>query len=177
MSHSNWKHSEKQNVAESPKNCRKTSRRLHPHGLHALALLLSISWHIPPPLLPLALLFYFLPLVSRGLITGGRLRGWGGARRAGISVTLEEKPSDSGLNNDKSPWAQLYTYTSSSSSRLYKIWMDLQEEEVLLTPDLQISDHQAESFPNEVGRGARLKFSSLFSMNTGNFLIHEASWN
>lgn len=49
----------------------------------------------------------FFHLVSRGLITGGRLRGWGGARRTGISVTLEEKPSDSGLNNDKSPWAEL----------------------------------------------------------------------
>lgn len=55
--------------------------------------------------------FYFQPLVSWGLIMGGRLFGWGGARRTGISVTLEEKPSDSGLNNDKSPWAQLYRYS------------------------------------------------------------------
>lgn len=84
-----------------------TSWRLHPRGLGALALLLSISWHIPPLFSSSYLFLSFFHLVSRGLITGGRLRGWGGARRTGISVTLEEKPSDSGLNNDKSPWAEL----------------------------------------------------------------------
>lgn len=71
--------------------------------------------------------FYFLPLVSGGLITGGRLCG-GGGRQTGISVTLEEKPSDSGLNNDESPWAELQAEPRAAARD--KIWMDLQEQHI-----------------------------------------------
>lgn len=123
----------------------------------------SLDIFLIHPLLLHLLLLCFSSSGFSGLNYGGPARRQcGGARRTGISVTLEETPSDSGLNNDKWPRAELQITPLPPTGR-YKIWMDQEEEE-------QISSYQAEQCSNDAGRGAclilfrgnRFKFRSGF---------------